>query len=721
MLKSKKTNTLHASFKPTTAEQLIEIKQLHNEILDLCRQLNRPLSAAISILAFPFLVDLVFLNKSAMFYGAAAKLTSSLGLHTLLPNTNPSVYQEAIGPLAEALDKDLLVTSWKESGMQVTLKEHLSPFDALMEARVSNLHVVLKKWFEKTKFALVNSDVIDKASSLVGSLPSQPKYSEIYQAAYEMLELYKADLENTSHLLTDSVHFILSSAKILRAVLFFASITTGVLGEKFILDPILLRFWHGREWISRDPSLAFTQHQYDYADAQREIEKLKKAVGALRAKAAPYKNIARVAFAIATPVAVIKLITWSGVSAYSALTYLAITATATKDAIADFKAWRQEKNLQKDFSHFFRLLNLVYLGDWSGVKGNTIGNSYFYITTSKFEKLSADATAYTLEYCLIKHGIIPQYRRGNYLVISGNALLNEKNAAEISTHFKQTITRLNQIKALHQQLRILIKKLAISDNLLVFPQHDQNDLPIRCFQVFMPQPIIDLNRQLFLDGFTSPGNKVSFKAAGIIIEGYAPLEKELFAKLIAEVRVPAAAVSLSSISALSDEPIPRRQRPKKVKASELAEAMDGEQISQESADILPQKIYWRKQWYALDDRSCPLHPLLPFRSTHGRHFVTSELSSEDMPKGTSAEEFVRIERVFQQSQLGAKGQGCKYVKGMYLKSKQGELKEASLKYRFFGAHGFGDSRALAYAEQAKSEQGENLIVHVVSALSRHAH
>ena len=307
---------------------------------------------------------------------------------------------------------------------------------------------------------------------------------------------------------------------------------TGAIGQKLLLDPLLLKIRPGNTLVAHNPTLPYLRGQRNSLEAKKEIKALTQTVKKLKQSANFNKTLARYGLIFAIVLVIYNfLINPLDSSPQMTLIYLGIIATALKDGIQDLLDWRQSWQKNAYLLKYGKFLNKITQGmtaeSWQYVENNPgarLDSIYFHVQLNQQGSLSGKQLARILEYYLQKQGIATYYSNDDQVFISANENLNATRAARITENFSAAVQRLKGIYELKLQILKIIKKLISKFDFLEIHCQDEKDLPTAHFHLEIAESFLS-HLMVFIEEMSRAGNVISHEPPLLIINGHSPLEE----------------------------------------------------------------------------------------------------------------------------------------------------------------------------------------------------
>ncbi len=747
--------TVIYSFNAANSAQLAKLDALHKEQLALYRFLNRPYGVLINTLVLPGLIHFLFLRENAWLQSSYIDLHRAFTLpfyqeakqvfEYITDFTKASIAASRTGldnienDLKKICNKLLLKTNTVyqccDSLEKIYLKkpESVPEFVETKKIFVRHLSDSIADYSPKLIKAINANDVYELVQQLD---PQKTRLKKILLISHKILDILAKGLNQRiidpfqspileKMLQWGSLRFGIHRINQLFYILMSA---TGAIGQKFILDPLLLKIRPGNTLLAHHPTLPYLRGQRNSHEAEKEIKALTQTVKKLKQSANFNKTLARYALTFA-----IVLVFYNFVinpiesSPQMTLIYLGIIATALKDGIQDFLDWRQSRQKNTYLLQYGKCLNKITQGftteSWRYVENNRdaqTGSIYFHVQLNRQGPLSGRKIARKLEYYLQQQGIATYHSNDDQVFISADENLNATRAEHIAANFSVAIGRLKDIHELKLQILKIIKKLMSQSDLFEINCQDNKDLPTARFHLEIAESFLS-KLAVFFEEMQSAGNTLVHEAPLLIITGHSPLEDKKIIKVLESLSKrprpvteahagEASTFSLweSLYSALS------RKKDRKNKLPENSEKKFETKISSQA------EIRWGKYRYIPNDETCPVQLMRPAILAQNRHYVTFDLEQKHMPAGYPPDLHQKLRQSALQAPIGAKEQGWKFVSATLCNDlTTGENRvHASAKFRNYGE--FGDLRLFARSVIAHTADGDK-ILHRVVGLNPHAH
>ena len=736
------------NFNPASPIQLAKLDALHKEQLALYRFLNRPYGVLINTLVLPGLIHFLFFRENAWLYPWCLDLRNAFAL---------PIYQGAKQEFEEIADitrASIALSQSRFNDIENELKKICNLLLLKTNSIVDCCNYLEKIYLERPEAApeffemkktfvnQVTDSVTEFSPKLIKAInagdinkwvlqldPQKSSLIKIFFITHKILDIVTEGL--TRYVIdpfqSPIIERVLQWASIQigrhRATqLIYASMSvTGAIGQKLILDPLLLKIRPGDRLV---------RSQRNFLQAQKEIKELTQTVRKLKQSANFNKTLARYVLVFAIALVVYNfLLNSSKSSPHMILICLGIIATALKDGAQDFSDWRQSLQKNAYLLKYGKFLNKITEGmtteSWQYVENNSdapIGSIYFYVQLNRQGPLSGKKLARKLEYYLQQQGIATYHSSDDQVFIPADENLNARRAARIAENFSAAVLRLKNIHKLKLQILQIIKKLLSKPALLEIYRQDKKDLPAAHFHLEIAGSILP-RLAVFFEEMKRAGNTAVHEDPLLIITGHSPLEDKKIISVLKSLSGksgPATgflneAAPVSSFSLWENfYSAPFRKKERKNKLPENKEEKFETKIPSSAA------IRWGKHCYIPNDEKCPVQLMRPAILSQNRHYVAFDLELKHMPAGYPPGLYQKLRQSVLQAPIGAKEQGWKFVSATLCDDlTTGENRvTASAKFRNYGE--FGDFRLFTRSVTVHTEDGDK-ILHRVVGLDPHAH
>lgn len=718
---------------PATPQQLASIHVLQQEIHEDQQLLNRPVSALINAVFFSVFVHLLFIKEQGGLHRAYLWIADHFHLSHYQTNVDKwRTYQEEAHRLRDECLKNYKIL--QEAFMaECKKREEATP---LVEINTccEYLDQTISDAEKAQLFPSIQAMQALAAGYSTDSLKSMPElaniisglrrvnhntvtYTILMQFLLRLANFYNHPINPFTHLLLSPRMLILINAvsaqygsEMSRLIYGFIIVGLGILGQRYLTDPLLLRLTSSKPYI-----------QYEQ-DAQTVINTLKIQRQRLKQKAHNYKTNARYLIFIALAGVLYSL--WINpadeMSPAITLACLAVISTSMKDGLQDFYSWRESRCMNTRLNELKSRLNTITQAIeqkdqeiWELHPGQTLASSYFSIAKDEF-------LARKLEYSLHRQGISTLYSNNNYVFVSAATKITQETANKIADHFSQTLQILTGIKQLKKQLISILNRFKQAVEWVATPYQDTDDLPTALFQIAVTGALLERMANILTLAAAGTDNKIEKKSSLLLLRGRQPMITNIDGIPAKQFNLPPLKPCATHSEDQQFTPAPsldKRHRPGKEAKTVLS--LPKKVKETKSASTLP-IIHWGADCYNPNDPDCPVHVMRRFC----RHFIVFKLRPEHINLGNHFYKELKDKAL--KSKPDSKKQGWKYITGLSgtdLTTKK--PCSFSAECRFFGEGGRGDWRLYAYPVQstAKGDDGKTntFTLYRVVGFTPHAH
>jgi hypothetical protein len=749
--------TVIYSFNPANPAQLAKLDALHKEQLALYRFLNRPYGVLINTLVLPGLIHFLFFRENAWLRSWYIDLRQAFSL---------PFYQERkheFQGIADSLKLSIAESTTRINKIETNLKNICNQL-LLKTHTVNQCCDFLEKIHSEypgnsPAFADMKNDIMNHITASIAAYPSEEVNAINANGIYELvrqLEPQKSSLKriliithkifnlitkNLNQYMIDPLQSPITERCLqLGSIRFgihritqliYASMSiTGAIGQRLLLDPLLLKIRPGNTLLAHHPILPYLQGQRNSLEAQKEIKELTQTVNQLKQRANFNKTMARYGLIFAIVLVFYNfLINPIDSSPQMTLICLGIIATALKDGIQDLLYWRQSWQKNAYLLKYGKFLNKMTQGmtaeSWQYVENNPgarLDGIYFHVQLNWQGPFSGKKLARMLEYYLQKQGLATYHSNDDQVFIPADENLNAIRATRVTENFSTAVQRLKGIRELKLQILKVIKKLISKSDFLEIHYQDEKDLPTARFHLEIADSFLS-HLTVFIEEIRRAGNSIRHEAPILIITGHSPLEEKKITQVLQSLLKESGPIpnSFDEKAPLSNFSIwenhyaaPARKKDRKNKLPENQEEKS------ETKTPSSTKIRWGKYHYISNDETCPVKLMRPAILAQNRHHVVFDLEQKHMPAGYPSSLYQKLRQSALQAPIGAKEQGWKFVSATLCNDlTTGENRvPASAKFRNYGE--FGDLRLFARSVTVRTENGDK-ILHRVVGLDPHAH
>lgn len=727
-------------FKPATTEQLLTLDSLHREQIYFRRFLNRPRSAVTSIIIFPTLMHFLFFQENGLLRGVYEGIISFFGdslfekRHTQLTEIGLKLNEAVKGLVADSEGMKLLYLEiCRRAGMVVNMEQvndcyqyidELMPSNQLLDIKkqfINYLKNSIEPWDLTVMKTMEATEVIDIFHKLN---PHKDSFQSIMLAFGNAVKILTDRLTATATIMqSERIKTLVAINAVengMDRTFFFYQLMTilvGILGQNYVLDPLLFKFSNGR-LISYNPLKPYLKFQRDTRDATQEIADQTSQLVVLKKRAHFHKKIARyvLLFWVVLMAGASLFLTSQDISSTVALSFLAVFSTALKDGFQDFRAWRQSMTLQSDIKHCLNLLGHVTQNinqsNWQCNQGQQISSSYFYIDLQNSVRLGLKGKfiARRLEYYLKQEGVVTLHSRNERVIVPSTPSLTAGNLKKTAANFALALQRLSHIKELRTQLVRIMKSLECRPDVEVTSFQDEKNLPTARFYLNMSGSHFAFST--LEQALLQIGNALTIESSFAVVDGYSAFYK------IPDIKLPPRSMTTGGLTetlANRSPHIPRRHTTQKHQATHSIPEQKEEEKTQPSA-----AIHWGEDSFDPQDLDGLVRPMRTTFPSHGRYFVTFKLEPHHFPRDYPSELYKKLKESVLRGKIGADEQGWKVIAAHLcddLTTGENQV-PASAKFRTFGL--FGDLRLYARSTTARTADGDKILYRVVG-LDLHAH
>ena len=551
-------NTVIYTFNPANSSQLAKLDALHKEQLALYRFLNRPYGVLINTVVLPVFIHFLFFRENAWLHSLYidVRRTFSLPFYQEATQEFKGITDFIKAAVAESRARlNNIETDLQEGCRQLLVKtdnrnqcyDYLEkmhseePGGVLQLAQIKNTIVSrLTKSIADFSPEAIKVIKANDIYQLVLQLDPQKSLKKILLIIHKILNVLTKGLNRhwidpfQSPLLekmikVGSIRF--GMHRIIQLIYMSMSIT-GAIGQKLLLDPLLLKIRPGNTLAAHNPTLPYLRGQRNSLEAQKEIKELTQTVKKLKQRANFNKTLARYGLIFAIVLVIYNfLINPIESSPQMTLICLGIIATALKDGIQDLLDWRQSRQKNAYLLTYGKFLNKITQGlateSWRYVENNPgarLDSIYFHVQLNQQGPLSGKKLARKLEYYLQQQGIATYHSNDDQVFISADENLNATRAARIADNFSAAVQRLKGIHELKLQILKIIKKLISKSDLLEIHCQDEKDLPTAHFHLEIAESFLS-HLTVFIEEMSRAGNAIRHEPPLLIITGHSPLEE----------------------------------------------------------------------------------------------------------------------------------------------------------------------------------------------------
>jgi hypothetical protein len=754
---SREQKTAIYSFNPANSVQLAKLDALYKEQLALYCFLNRPYGVLINTLVLPGLIHFLFFRENAWLQSWYIDLrrTFTLLFYQRTKQEFKYIIDFTQASIAESRTRlkdietdlkricDLLLLKTDTINQCCDSLEKISSKDPkstseLFEMKKNFVSHITKSiaYYSPKAIQAINANDIYKLGLQLDFQKSSLK--KILFIANKILNLLTEGLNR--HMLEPfqgpvferklqwgAIRFGMHQ---ITQLIYISMGITGAIGQKLLLDPLLLKIRPGNTLIAHNPTLAYLRSQRNSLEAEKEIKELTQTVHKLKKRANFNKNLARICLRFAIVLVFYNfLINPIDSSPQLTLICLGIIATALKDGIQDLLDWWQSWQKSAYLLKYGKFLNKITQGmatqSWQYVENNPgarLDSIYFHVQLNRQGSLSGKKLARLLEYYLQKNSIATYHSNDEQVFLPADENLNTTRTTRVAENFSAAIQRLKGIHELKLQILKIIKKLISKSDFLEIHYQDEKDLPTARFHLEIAESFL-FHLRVFIEEMSRAGNVVSHEAPLLIINGHSPLEGKKMTQALQS-----SPKKSSSVPELRDGQAPfssfslwekfysapSRKKDRKNKIPENQEEKSETKTSSST------EIHWGKYHYIPNDATCPVQLMRPAILAQNRHHVVFALEQKHMPAGYPSSLYQKLRQSALQAPIGAKEQGWKFVSATLCNDlTTGENRvPASAKFRNYGE--FGDLRLFARSVTVHTENGDK-ILHRVVGLDPHAH